>query len=388
MDKSASAGVIRLESDPVTASSERTTLDARPTPIPAAFDENGSEAAGQPTPVRARPALVVRSVRLGDLAGLRAVRTLVRLDQPDSLLDPSGPVQSAIAALAPFSRNRPHVFVALSGRTIAGYARFEAILPDQRWVLSAVGVAGDGPDGDEVIEELLTRAVISAGRHGVKRLFARVDCRSDLGEVLRRIAFVAFTTETVMVANDLTGGRRAASLRRQDASDTWAIHQLYNTAVPRQVQYAEAYTSHRWDLDPKRRRERVAGVSGWLIDEGHYVVGYARIASAGRSDVLELVFHPERVDLLDDLIGGALARVGGGRRVYCTVRAYQTEAIAALERAGFGVVQEQDVYLKYTTANARLPVFESVPLHVDVRDKLPKRVPSFLHGQPQDETAT
>jgi hypothetical protein len=163
---------------------------------------------------------------------------------------------------------------------------------------------------------------------------------------------------------------------------------LYNAAVPRQVQYAEAYTSHRWDLDPKRRRERVAGVTGWLIAEGHHVVGYARIASARRCDVLELVLHPDRLDVLDDLIQGAIARAGGGRRVYCTVRAYQTEAIAALERAGFRVVMEQDVYLKYTTANVRLPVFESVPLHVEVRDKLPKRVPTFLHGQPQDETAT
>jgi flagellar biosynthetic protein FliQ len=43
--------------------------------------------------------------------------------------------------------------------------------------------------------------------------------------------------------------------------------------------------------------------------------------------------------------------------------------------------------VKYTTATVRLPAFETVPFHVDVRDKLPQRVPSFLHGRPRDGSA-
>ena len=97
-----------------------------------------------------------------------------------------------------------------------------------------------------------------------------------------------------------------------------------------------------------------------------------------------------RYDLLNDLIDGVLGRLGanGARRVMCAVRGYQQEAVTALERAGFAPVMVQTLYLKYTTANVRLPVFEAVPLHVDVREKLPKRVPTFLHGQPSDESAT
>jgi hypothetical protein len=389
METRATAGVARLESDLVSAASERQPLDARLTDLssPTSDATEASDHLRGNRPAT-RPALVVRPVRLGDLSALGGLHSLPRLDQPDSLLAPIGAVRAGVNAVTPFVRNRPRVFVALNGRAVVGFARFEAILPDQRWVLGALGFADDGPDPADVVEALITRAVVFAGRNGVKRLFARVDSRSELCDLLRQIGFVAFTSETILVGHDLTAVRPPASLQRQDASDTWAIHQLYNAAVPRQVQYAEAYTSHRWDLDPKRRRERVAGVSGWLIAEGHHVVGYARIASARRCDVLELVFHPERLDVLDDLIQGALARAVSGRRVYCTVRAYQAEAITALERAGFQVVMEQDVYLKYTTANVRLPVFESVPLHVEVRDKLPKRVPTFLHGQPQDETAT
>ena len=42
-------------------------------------------------------------------------------------------------------------------------------------------------------------------------------------------------------------------MREQESSDTWAIHQLYNASVPRDVLYAEALTSHAWDIANSRR---------------------------------------------------------------------------------------------------------------------------------------
>jgi hypothetical protein len=179
METRAIAGVIRLESDLVSAASERQPLDARSTDLPTLSDDTAEESdsrlAARPM---MRPALIVRPVRLGDLPALGRLRTLTRLDQPDSLLDPTGPVRAGFNAVAPFARNRPRVFVAISGRAIVGFARFEAVLPDQRWVLSALGFADDGPDPADVFEALFTRAVVFAGRSGVKRLFARVDSRS------------------------------------------------------------------------------------------------------------------------------------------------------------------------------------------------------------------
>ncbi len=59
-----------------------------------------------------------------------------------------------------------------------------------------------------------------------------------------------------------------------------------------------------------------------------------------------------------------------------------------LEYREFAPFLEQDLLVKYTTANVRLPVLEPTPFHIEVRDKLPKRVPSFLHGTPRDESAT
>lgn len=395
MKKSAIDGPIRFEIDSDAAPEERLGPDAR-SPLPLSdispCDQEPTPAGDGPTRRTPTPlALAVRPARLGDLRGLGGIRSHVRLNQPDALLLPHGHLRAGLAATMPFGKSRPRLFVATAGGAgrLVGFAKFESVLPDQRWILTDLGAATGVYDAAPVWEELVTRAIVSAGLNGVKRLFARVDERSEINDVLRAVGFVPYASETVFVA-DLTPRRTTASLRRQEAADTWAIHQLYNAAVPRQVQYAEAYTSHRWDLDPKRRRERISAVTGWLIEEGHHVVAYARVAARGGTYVVELVFHPERPDVLDDLVDGSLARIAalGGRRVYCAVRGYQAEAATILTRAGFAAVLEQNLYLKYTTANVRLPVFESVPLHVDVREKLPKRVPSFLHGRPRDESAT
>ena len=393
MEKSAISGMIRYEIDSDAATGERPIPDARPT---GATDDGGSPVEMVSGQRRQRPesplSLTVRSARPQDAVGLRAIRSRVRLNQPESLLEPRGPVRATVASLVPWSRPRTRVFVAAAAGTLVGYVQFEPMLPDQRWVLTGLGAATGVYDDEPVLEELVSRAVVAAGLAGVKRLYARVDERSDIGEVLRSVGFVPYASETLLVARDprQRRGGGVARLRRQETTDTWAIHQLYNAAVPRQVQYAEAYTSHRWDLDPKRHRDRFGAISGWLIEEGHHVVSYARVASRSGQHVLELVFHPDRLDLLNDLVDGALARIAalGARRVYCAVRGYQTEAVTVLERSGFVAVVEQNLYLKYTTANARLPAFESVPLHVEVREKLPQRVPTFLQGQPRDESAT
>ena len=391
MEKSAISGDTRFEIDADPALTERPAADARPaSPIPDVDEVERPGTEANPPRGGAPLALVVRPVRLLDVKGVGGLRSQVRLNQPEALLGPHGLTRDALTAVTPWPRPRPHVLVAEAGGRLVGLVEFEAILPDQRWVLTGLAAANGVYDAVPVWEELVSRGVVAAGLRGVKRLFARVDERSEINEVLRAVAFATYASETVLIARDLPLRRATARLRRQEPSDTWAIHQLYNAAVPRQVQYAEAYTSHRWDLDPKRRRDRMAGVTGWLIEEGHHVVGYARLASRGSTHVLELVFHPERPDVLEELVEGTLARIGaqGGRTVYCAVRGYQAEAVTALEQAGFTAVMEQNLYLKYTTANVRLPVFEAVPLHVEVREKLPKRVPTFLHGQPRDESAT
>jgi hypothetical protein len=333
--------------------------------------------------------LETRPVRMSDLAGLRRVDDVHRLNQPEIQLAPYSPLRAGLAAATPGFRARRPFFVASAGERLVGFAHFSPMPPDQRWHLLALGASVGVFDAVPVWEALLAHGVRSAGLRGVKRLYARAPKGSPVEPALKALAWSAYADETVFAAYDLPAGSPAPQARAQEPADTWAIHQLYNAAVPREVQYAEAYTSHRWDL---RGRQAPAGgaAAGWLIEEGHNLIGYARSTSAGGAHLLELVYHPERTDVLPALLRTAFAGlpVPRPRRVYCAARGYQAELATALEARGFGPVLEQDLHVKYTTATVRVPAGEPVPFHVEVREKLPQRVPTFLHGQPRDESAT
>jgi hypothetical protein len=276
-----------------------------------------------------------------------------------------------------------------AGRAV-GFAQFRPILPDGRWLLVALGAVSDGNDVERVWEGLLLHGVTAAGRRGVKRLYARAPTGSPVSTALRACGFTPYASEAVFVAHQPPVPTVPPPLRRQEQSDTWAIHQLYNAAVPKQVQYAEAFTSHRWDVRTQRDRMPEVAARGWLVEEGHHVVGYVRVASRRNTHVLELVYLPERIDILPDVIDGVLARLHPqpAYRVYATVRGYQSEAATMLGQRGFAPVLEQEVHVKYTTANVRAPAFEVVRFHVEVRDKLPKRVPTFLQSHPRDESVS
>jgi len=329
--------------------------------------------------------LDVRGVRWRDLSGLRRLDTVYRLNQPESQLAPYSVLRSGLRASLPGARGRRPTFVANAGDRLVGYAQFQATGPDQRWLAVALGASVGVFDADPVWEALLLHAVRAAGLRGVKRLYARVPQAVPVAWVLRRQAWTPYAAETIFAAQDLRDVTPSRIGRPQTPADTWAIHQLYSAAVPRGVQDAEAYTSHHWD-PLVRRGGSTAKVAGWVIADGHQLIGYARTASRTGVHLLELVYHPDRREVLDDLIVGALAALPDrpARRVYCAVRGYQAEAATALEDRGFVPTLEQDLLVRYTTATARVPAVEAVSFHVEVRDKLPQRVPSFLHGRRRD----
>lgn len=349
-----------------------------------AFSEEGN-ARGPGTPA----SVLVRGVRPGDLGSVRRIGGLIRLNQPESLLLPYSPLRVALRASLPMLGRQP-LFVASVGDRLVGFAHFRPVSPDQRWVLHAVGSATGVYGAEPVWEALIEHAIVSAGLSGVKRLVARVPQGSPLAESLKMLAWSPYAGETVLVAQGLRPRPCPARFRAQEPADTWAIHQLYSAAVPREVQYAEAFTSHRWDVDSSNQHPAGAAVRGWLVEEGYHIIGYTRIASRGGNHILESVYHPDRVEVLGDLIDGAMARIAARpvKRVYAVVRHYQQEALTALVDRGFSPMLEQNLHIKYTIASVRSLASEAIPFHIDVMEKLPKRVPSFLHGQPRDESAT
>lgn len=334
-------------------------------------------------------ALETRYLRLTDVPQLRRVPHVYRLHQPETQLTPYSPLRAGLRAATPGVRSRRPFFVASTGERLVGFAQFMPVHPDQRWHLVALGASVGVYDVLPVWEALLGHGVRSAGLRGVKRLYARSLHGSLVASALHALAWMPYASERVFVGYDVHERAAPLDARAQETSDTWAIHQLYNAAVPREVQHAEAYTSHRWDLHGQATTAHGV-VKGWLIEDRHNLIGYARTTSRRDVHLVDLVYHPEHIDVIASLFQTAVAHLSPQplRRVYCSARGYQVELATALETSGFRPVLEQDLHVKYTTATVRAPVGEPIPFHLEVRDKLPQRVPTFLHGAAPDHSAS
>lgn len=337
-----------------------------------------AERGDEPERAMAPYALAVRQVRLIDLPALGRLSGCIALNEPRVQEGGCSPVSAALAAIAP-GRNRPHVFVAKSNSRLVGFAHFEQGGKDQRWRGIAIGVQTGVYGAEPVWEELLRHATIAAGLSGVKRLYVKAASGSPLLAAFSKAGYAVYATETVFITQHPVVDAAESRLRRQEAGDAWAIHQLYNAATPKQVQYAEAFTSDRWDVPRAHSGKRF---SGWLLEEGNSVIGFVRIGSAGNDHRLDVLHHPEHPKAARVLIGSALAKLRGveSGRVCCAVRGYQAEAATALEARGFDPVLEQDLLIKYTAAVARPALAEGAVFPAELIERLPKRAPSFPFG--------
>lgn len=330
--------------------------------------------------------LTIRPARPRDLPGLRRLDTWVLLDQPDASLDPLGPVAATVAGFVP-SQHRPRVLVAESDAGTLAVAVFHALAPDHRWRLAALGAATGVYDVQPIWTELIARGVVLAGLRGVKRLYARAPAGSVADAAARAVGFAPYATETLWAVTSPRPATGDAVARRQDPTDTWAVHHLYIRSVPAPVQVAEASTSHHWDLAAGRPR---VAVDGLLVEDGHHVVAYARIATNRRQSTIELMANPDRLDAAAVVLDDAIAReVAAGRSdgIVCVVRGYQQELGGLLEARGFRDVGDQELLVKYTTARVAAPAHvEAAAVPGAVRERLAKpkqkRAPSFYvsHG--------
>ncbi|HEU5434086.1 MAG TPA: hypothetical protein VFU81_20620 [Thermomicrobiales bacterium] len=358
---------------------ERREEESRPRSDPSATEFG--DRAGEPRSDRIP--LTVRAIRPRDVVAVARLKPLYRFHQPDLQLMAYGPLRWGARSAAPFVGSRKPAFVALAGDRVVGFAQFAAMPPDQRWVMLALGGSLGVYDVEPVWEELLAYAVRNAGLRGVKRLVARIPADLPVGRVLQRRGWHPFATETIYLARDPRPRGGAGRLRRQTQIDTWGVHQLYGSIAPKPVQEAEALTSHRWDVDATPRQRGVNAMA-WVADEGNDIFAYIGVRSRGGTHLLDVLIRPEARAALPALLDEAIARLPNRRRVICAVRGYQSELGAAFEQCGFDRVLDQDVLLRYTTATIPAPAHEAFPFHLEVREKLPQRVPTFLQRRLDD----
>ena len=104
--------------------------------------------------------------------------------------------------------------------------------------------------------------------------------------------------------------------------------------------------------------------------------------------MIDLVVPPGEREVCGALLDIAVAAVGRGRRpVYCALRGYVAEFGDQLEQRGFVDVGEQELLIRYTTAVVKATAHDPVLFPVELRPAMPRRVPTFLEGQPMDGTA-
>jgi len=321
-------------------------------------------------------------LRWSDLLPLRAIRERYFLNQPT--LGTGQPLGAGFRQLLPLVRPPQRVFVARSERHPVGYAVFRVVDPDHRWELEGIGANLGVYEAQPVWEELVNFGVVSAGLEGAKRLYARVPRKSGLIPMIRACGFTPYATEMLLSGSFPHPGNASTRVRRQQPSDVWSIHQLYMATAPQPVQFAEALTSHHWEIRP--RLSSTAVKSGWLIDGGHQVAAWLRAASRPEFHVLEFSILPNHSDLMPELLDGALADLAtmSPRPVHVLVRGYQQEFVQPLIERGFSLHLEQELLIKYTTALARVPGATVVTFPHEVKDPVGKRVPTFLNGSSGD----
>lgn len=329
----------------------------------------------------------VSACRIGDLRALRSLDEVQIFHQPESLLSPYSALRHGVQSVLPMPRDWPRLYVARHGQSLLGFADFQPVPPDRRWHLTAVGTSYAAPRST-VMEALLRHGIRAAGAQGVKRLYARLRPELEASEIARSLGFNPYAEEIIFAARPPDGSSAPAGTRIQEQADTWAIHQLYNTTVPREVQYAEAFTSHCWDV--KLQQAITPGaVHGRVLEDGHQLAGYIRVAARAGTYVIELMVGRDDHNAAGRLLDDALSDIGRrhAKRIYCAIRTYQQHLRQPLEDRGFDALWTQQLQVKYTTVTARVPVSEAVVLQADVRERVPKRVPTFLQRPGQDESA-
>lgn len=322
--------------------------------------------------------LLVSKLTLADLPRLGQIRRVVPLYEPGSGVSfPPSDFWRSMTASA-LGRLNHVVLVARSGDRLVGLARYRTDAPDQRWQIDLLASETGIYDPNPVWRALIVEGIRQAGMSGVKRLYAVAERDSGVWRALVAEQYAGFASETVLVCKNPAPSGRSRSVRLQQTSDTWAVHQLYIAAVPKDVQQAEALTSHEWDMD-QRRLSGGRMRTGWLIESGHQVIGCCRMTERSSGNLIELLVMPDDYDAGEALLDHALAvlpRSGSSHQTWCAIRGYQQELIPMFLERGFTPILEQDHLVRYTTVQQRVVAQERIHLLHGIGRKVPRRATS------------
>ncbi len=304
----------------------------------------------------------------------------IDLNQPESSLSTSMLKSIPVGKVVRKTAQRSSLLIAREHHCVAGFGEFKPYPPDMRWQLVTVGYIPSISPPADVWTAILDEGTRIAGSLGVKRLYARAPVGSEIELALSMAGYAAYADEIIFRSDNPQAQTSGIDAREQDQSDTWAIHQLYNGSVPKEVLYAEAYTSHRWEL-PHSRVRISNETRAWLCERNHAPVAYARCVSSRHHYVLDLIGGSENLDEMGRLVDEViirLRRAGPIRSISCAVRGYHLEIERLLEERQFQPTLHQALSVRYTTAPVRAMTAEMVFSDIEVAERSRKRVPVYL----------
>lgn len=312
----------------------------------------------------------------------------ISLDAPDSVIDGFTPLWGLLQAPQLLYRRRvTRTYVARCSMRPCAFLQVRDSARPAKWDVVFLGAtegarAGGMADRSELWTALLDFATAAAGRRGVPRLYAKLPLTADdaAERAMREAGYVSYGAETIY---EFRGGTRVAErngdgdgvalIRPQTTEDTWAVHQLYTWTEPKPAQYAEAYTSQRWDLPRATFTRRQPNVYGVVIDRMSDIVGYCRVTRRGKRSRIDVLVQPESRELLGRAIDAALRwlRPTPDQRVYCALRAHQQELSSVLAERGFHERGTHALLVRYTVVSVRAANARHQPAHERVRTAVP-----------------
>lgn len=321
--------------------------------------------------------LDVRPFLFLDSRMMRLFDTRVELRLPESAFDQPGAMRLALRRLLAAETSTQPLYVAVdqtSGTRIGALQCLQQSA-DDRWHLQFLAFQSGIDAAWQVPVALLEHATREAGIRGARRILAKIGTRSAIVPALLSVGFTTYSQEQVFLIADDTPVTYLKGVRAQTKSDVWSVHQLYLQTTPRDVQNAEALTSHAWDVDSEGRSQR-----GWFIANDRGIGAYIRVRTTRQYHVLDTMVASENRNDLTELLSSVVAilKTESPRQMFLTLRGYQADLQNVILEFVTDPIIEQLLTVKYTTATApaSIRVAESFELLRTVESD-PKRVPSF-----------
>jgi hypothetical protein len=261
--------------------------------------------------------------------------------------EPPSVLGSAVEQWFSFATGR-HTWISIQGQTIRGLISARPRGTRAAWEVDCLIAATADPE--RVALDLLERVSAGGVRHGVQKVFLRLEAGSDLIRPARKAGFVPYATERLLRLN---GG---ACLAEELSLPAGVI-----------LRPRERHDDAEWQAAQERRRtgRRAADLVGQRDDRIVLHLRAGRVGDAGR---LDLMAETTAVEELDALVAWGLRELGPCRPVYAVVPGYNRPLEERLLAAGFEPAGEYELLAKRVaqpvrvTNPARTAVKRAVPL--------------------------